>query len=170
MDMGMDMNMDLDNEVPSDDPLAVTQDEQESTLTEGTQEREQTMEELLVVLRRTKQVDFNDEYMDPIEWSVRKIFPLPEVYYWDVMEGQPKDSIQKIPWKIRYWHRLVGSLDHASDIVNRWVAQPIAGTLGITDSRFSYVIDNMTEEELQASKRLVAERKKQRNIAEKNEV
>eukprot|EP00527_Entomoneis_sp_CCMP2396_P004254 CAMPEP_0198137818 /NCGR_PEP_ID=MMETSP1443-20131203/1281_1 /TAXON_ID=186043 /ORGANISM="Entomoneis sp., Strain CCMP2396" /LENGTH=220 /DNA_ID=CAMNT_0043799377 /DNA_START=771 /DNA_END=1433 /DNA_ORIENTATION=+ len=124
-----------------------------------------TEEELLEILSKTTVVDMNHENMDPIEWSVRKLFPLPAVYYWDLLEGQPEDVKKeivetKIPLKIRLWHRLVASLDRAQHVINDWVAQPIAGTLGITDSRFSYVLDNMTDEELRTSKRIVAERKK----------
>ncbi|KAL7580063.1 hypothetical protein ACA910_005048 [Epithemia clementina (nom. ined.)] len=157
-----------DNEQPSADPLAAQIDEPSPERPEssvaavgGAAGEKRSIEELITILRQKKQVDFNDELMDPIEWTVRKVCPLPAVYYWDLLEGQPEEIKKEIPWKIRWWHRIVGSLDRASNVVDRWVAQPVAGTLGLTESRFEYVIDSMTEEELEASKRNVAERKQQ---------
>mmetsp|Transcript_502 Transcript_502/g.1003 ORF Transcript_502/g.1003 Transcript_502/m.1003 type:complete len:186 (+) Transcript_502:81-638(+) len=162
-----------DQEEPSNlDPLENGDETATTTTTTAEMDRaamadasQYTQEELVEILSKVTQVDFSDEYMDPIEWSVRKVVPLPAVYFWDLLKDVPEDVAQqivqdKIPRKIRMWHRFIGTMDRAQHFVNDWVAQPIAGTLGITDARISYVTDTMTEEDMQKSKRLVAERKR----------
>ena len=159
------VDMEQDREEPSVDQMACNQkDSSTETETAETHDGMRTFEELLAMCRQTKQVEFNDEYMDPFEWTVRKAVPMPAVYYWDVFEEQNESMKKDIPWKIRWWHKIVGSLENTSNVVNQWVALPIARTLGITDSRVAYVTESMTEEELQESKRVVIERRQRQQI------
>lgn len=157
------------------------------------------------IVRERHQVDMSkNENMDPIEWTVRKLVPIPAVYYWDVSVVMPSNdkeqdnttlnndntmneisndqimtnddasktapptpqhqpmSADMVPWKIRLWHESIYSLSRAGDLITRWIAQPIAGALGLTHSSpFSYVFDNMTQQEWEASqKRAIEQRRK----------
>ena len=164
-------------EEDNDESVPVESFEAEGALASTTKKdiTEYTDEELIKVLsERNTQVDLDDENMDPIEWTFRKLVPLPAVYFWDLLEGQPEEVKReylqtKIPRKIRAWHRVIGSLDRAQHWMTDWVAKPLAGGLGITESRFSYVIDNMSEAELNESKRMVAERKLRQSQKAKQE-
>ena len=150
------------------------------------------------IVRERHQVDVssNNEDMDPIEWTVRKLVPIPAVYYWDVSialeSSEDKDdtvdsndpmtreptaktppaapasqlqqyqpmSADMVPWKIRLWHESIYSLCVAGDFITRRIAQPIAGVLGLTSqssSPFSYVFDNMTRQEWEASQQRARE-------------
>jgi hypothetical protein len=93
--------------------------------------------------------------MDPLEWTFRKLYPIPQHYYWEVVTP---DQLSQVPLKIKIWHRTTSMLWSTYQVVDRYVAQPIARETGITKSRFDYVIDTMTQEDWESSKQMIAER------------
>lgn len=99
------------------------------------------------------------EDTDPIEWAVRSTIPIPKQYYWDVVKDKEKQN--EIPRNIRLWHNTIGSLEQAYNWTERKIAKPLAGSLGLTDSRFDYVTSYMTDEELAESRAKAKEREKQ---------
>ena len=106
----------------------------------------------------------DDDDMDPLEWMVRKVIPIPKVYYWDVVKEESEQ--QQLPLKLRAWHSSISGFSKVGSWLDRRVAQPIAKTFGLTDSRFDFVTDHMTEEDLAASRREVMRRKQVANDRE----
>lgn len=94
------------------------------------------------------------EDTDPIEWFVRKVYPIPHEYYWTVVEDR-----SQVPWKLRLWHDTTNGLDRTGQWIDRLVARPLAGLLGITSSRFEYVTNHMTEDDWDESRRQLEERR-----------
>jgi hypothetical protein len=161
------------------------------------------------IVRERHVVDMSssNEEIDPIEWTVRKLVPIPAKYYWEVLVAiiAPEDDENKgkrqenntafynskddqmtretamqatmttapapqhnqqyqsmsadmVPWNIRLWHESIYSLSIAGDFITRRIAQPMAGALGLTaTSPFSYVLDNMTRQEWEASQQSARE-------------
>jgi hypothetical protein len=115
-------------------------------------------QELQKVISQRQVVDMSDEDMDPIEWTVRKVIPIPAEYYWDVVSEEQHDQV---PVRTKFWHRTISLLWGAHQWTERSVAKPLAGFLGLTDSRFDYVVDNMTDKEWEESRETVAARRAQ---------
>jgi hypothetical protein len=44
-----------------------------------------TSENLLDIVSELNVVDMHDETMDPLEWAIRKVIPIPKVYYWELI-------------------------------------------------------------------------------------
>lgn len=122
-------------------------------------------EELTKTLSKRKEIDETDEMLDPIEWSFRKIVPIPDKYYWDVIE---EDQENEIPRNIKIWHKTIAGLEAVYNWTEKWIAKPVAGGLGLglTTSRFSYVTETMNQDDWEDSVRIVQERKQ--NEAEDN--
>jgi hypothetical protein len=115
-------------------------------------------QELQKVISLRQVVDMSDEDMDPIEWTVRKLIPIPAEYYWDVVSEEQHDQV---PVRTKFWHRTIALLSGAHQWTERSVAKPLASALGLTDSRFDYVVDNMTDKEWEESRAMVAARRAQ---------
>ena len=84
-------------------------------------------------------VDMNDPTMDPLEWSVRRIIPIPKTYYWET-------GNYNISLKIKLWHRTIRSLGLTLKMAEK-MGEVISNITGINSSRFAYITDHMTEEE-----------------------
>jgi hypothetical protein len=115
-------------------------------------------QELQKVISQRQVVDMSDEDMDPIEWTVRKVIPIPAEFYWDVV---PEEQHGQIPVRTKIWHKTIALLWGAHQWTERSVAKPLASALGLTDSRFDYVVDNMTDKEWEESRAMVAARRAQ---------
>jgi hypothetical protein len=105
----------------------------------------------------------DDALLDPLERTLRYLIPIPRYYYWEVLTSDSPEaacSIADIPWSIRLWHNVIGGADYAGTWLNRRVAQPIAAGIGLTGPRFHHVLDSMTAEELQQSRRRMMDRKR----------
>jgi heterodisulfide reductase subunit B len=147
------------------DPLEPTSEEYNvETNNDGTTNEEQSLkqkysqEELQKVISQRQVVDMTDEYMDPIEWTVRKVLHIPEAYYWDVILEEQYDQV---PVRTKFWHKTIALLNGAHNWTNRSFAKPLASALGLTDSPFDYVVDTMTDKEWKESKEKVAARQVQ---------
>jgi hypothetical protein len=112
-------------------------------------------QELQKVISQRQVVDMSDEDMDPIEWTVRKVIPIPAEYYWDVVS---EEQHAQIPVRTKVWHKTIALLWGAHQWTERRVAKPLASALGLTDSRFDYVVENMTDKEWEDSRAMVAAR------------
>lgn len=160
----------------------------ENTIEDSTdhlQEKEQlsptpnmTKDELLRMLSERHILQLTpqeDELLDPIERTVRYIVPIPKYYYWDVLKAQSNKSrnnseehdstnntttitADQIPYTIKSWHTIIGLCESIGTWTNNHIAQPIASFTGLTGPRFHEVIDSMTPQEMQQSKRIVQER------------
>ena len=97
------------------------------------------------------EVDMNDPMMDPLEWTVRKVIPIPKVYYWD-------SGNENLPRKIKAWHNAVFALEASVRKVEK-AGEVIANVLGLNNSRYSYVLDTMTPEERELARRINEERR-----------
>lgn len=134
-----------------------------------------SVEEMETILCERQVVDMNDEMMDPIEWTIRTILPIPAAYYWEVFEERTNDEnlqlwkkelYTKIPTYIKIWHTTIFTLDNIQNWTNRSIAQPIASMTGLTGSRFYYITDTMTKDDIERSKRYVQRRlEKEKSIA-----
>jgi hypothetical protein len=99
-------------------------------------------------------VDMNNEYMDPLEWTVRKVIPIPKQYFWEAENVQTEE----LPIKLKVWHRSVAAMGSVVRFVDR-LGKPVVGFFGLTNSRFEYVTSTMTEEDWEYSRRQVQERR-----------
>jgi hypothetical protein len=119
-----------------------------------------------------------DELLDPLERCFRYWIPIPKHYYWQVVaannyniRNQSRDTTQEtkvdestivIPRAIRYWHNAIYWGSRILDGLTHKVAEPLASGLGITQSRFAYVLDQMTPEEYEASRARAQQQRQER--------
>jgi hypothetical protein len=99
------------------------------------------------------------EDMDPLEYAVRKVLPIPAHYYWEM--ALSAEELERIRPGVKRWHRTIAALDRVQVFLDRTIAQPVASTLGLTESRFANVTDSMSEEEWKISKRNVLAQRQQ---------
>ena len=97
------------------------------------------------------QVDMNDPKMDPLEWTIRKIVPIPKAYYWETGNTE-------LPMKTKAWHQIVGTLGALVAFLDR-VGKPVTDATGLSASRFDYVKSTMTESQLAKAQEMASERK-----------
>lgn len=95
----------------------------------------------------------NNEDMDMLEWLVRRWIPIPKQYYWET-GGNGED----LPWRTRTWHNFVGGGSRSVQFLER-IGKPVTAATGLTDSRFGYVKETMSERQLEISKKAASERK-----------
>ncbi|GAX28606.1 hypothetical protein FisN_1Hu603 [Fistulifera solaris] len=119
----------------------------------------QSTEEMIEYLQQTQVVDMNAEDMDPLEWTFRKVVPIPEHYYWDVVSN--KEDQAQIPARIRFWHRSLYALSCASQWTDDHIGQPLARSLGLHTPRMNDVTMFMSDDDWKRSQRIVAERQNQ---------
>jgi hypothetical protein len=109
--------------------------------------------------------------LDPIEWTVRKLVPIPETYFWEYNPRDDDDDMLRdddqswqahLSWRLRTWHRTIGTAEATLHWMDRWIAQPVARTTGVTDSRFSDVTQYMTEEDWATARQTLASQRRQR--------
>mmetsp|Transcript_31981 Transcript_31981/g.73502 ORF Transcript_31981/g.73502 Transcript_31981/m.73502 type:complete len:133 (-) Transcript_31981:174-572(-) len=98
-----------------------------------------------------EEVDMEDPKMDPLEWSVRKVIPIPKAYFWET-------GNHDLPAKTKLWHRTVGTMANVVKFVDR-IGKPVTDGLGITASRYDYVTSTMTEKQWQKARKTASERK-----------
>ena len=143
-------------------------------------EAAETWAEIRRVLSRRQPIhSTEDDPLDPIEWTFRKLIPIPETYYWEytppssvtttttstAQEGETQDAWHaRLPWHLKAWHRTIGAADRAMQWTDRWIAQPVAGATGLTAPRMSYVTDHMTAEEWAAARQRLRQQKQQRRV------
>ena len=119
-----------------------------------------TPEELYAILTERHQVDMEREDMDPLEWSVRKVVPIPAHYYWDVVPEDKDGTMQtEIPRSIRWWHNSVHAMANALEWTEQKVGLPLGRRLGLLSPRMSDVTMFMSDDDWKKSERIVTERK-----------
>lgn len=106
-------------------------------------------------------VDLNDPMMDPLEYAVRKYIPIPKAYFWET-------GNLEVPTKIKVWHRTISALEKTVQGVERAGSFVARGTGMDGWSRYSYVLDTMTEEEKQAAIQIERERRSKSKIQNVN--
>lgn len=138
------------------------QDPLESPAAISTNEEE---EKIIELLNKRQTVDMNAEDMDPLEWAFRKIVPIPEHYYWDIVSS---NEIIHIPARIRVWHGGIYALSRVSQWSADHIGQPLVRTLGLDTPRMHDVTMFMSEKDWKQSQRIVTERQNQTMDLSKN--
>jgi len=123
----------------------------------------------------------DDPYMDPLEWTVKKIVPIPKAYYWTIPEkndpsssaedmshsneldndGEGQTPRQSIPMKIKVWHNSICALAFAFHCAEK-TGEFFANIMGLTKSRYDYVTSTMTEDEWELAKENADKKKEDR--------
>lgn len=83
--------------------------------------------------------------MDPLEYSVRSVVPMPREYYWNTGNFD-------IPVRTKVWHRTIAALGSIVRFFER-TGEGVANVTGLNTSRFDYVTENMTDEQWERSKK-----------------
>jgi len=110
--------------------------------------------EIIPIEMQHEEVDMNDPLMDPLEWSFRKIVPIPKSYFWDTKNHD-------IPFKVKMWHHSIFILGKATRFVEK-TGGIVADATGINSSRYEYVTSTMTKEEWSFAKKNAEEQKSKR--------
>jgi hypothetical protein len=100
-------------------------------------------------------VDMNNELLDPLEWSVRKIIPIPKKYYFET-------GHYGVSFRTKLWHRSIQAMGLALNGIEK-IGGFVANTLGLTSSRYDDVLAYMTEEELEQARQKAWLEQEQRN-------
>jgi len=90
-------------------------------------------------------VDMNDPDMDPMEWSVRHLVPIPKKYYWET-------NNLDLSLRTKLWHRTVSALGSALRCAE-CIGEIVANIVGLNSSSYDYVISTMTPDQWEASRR-----------------
>ena len=112
-----------------------------------------------------EEVDMDDEMMDPMEWTVRKILPIPKKYFW---EGGGENE-EKLSFRTKLWHRGVAIMGRGL----RWAefaGEVLSNVFGINSSRYQYVMDGMSEEDWERARRVNEERNREWDYNAEKEV
>mmetsp|Transcript_9907 Transcript_9907/g.16457 ORF Transcript_9907/g.16457 Transcript_9907/m.16457 type:complete len:155 (+) Transcript_9907:92-556(+) len=118
-------------------------------------------EEELPLEYQLEVVDMNDEDMDMLEWLVRRWIPIPKKYFWETGNGDA------LPWQTRAWHRFVGGGSRAVQFLDR-IGKPVVAATGLTESKFEYVKNTMSERQIQISNETASKRKCQIQDSRRN--
>jgi hypothetical protein len=86
----------------------------------------------------------DDDLLDPLERTVRYLVPIPRTYYWNA--NLNAEEQREIPFLIKAWHHSISSGERFGHWTSRNIGMPIAASLGLTESRFQFVLDRMDEE------------------------
>mmetsp|Transcript_1447 Transcript_1447/g.2613 ORF Transcript_1447/g.2613 Transcript_1447/m.2613 type:complete len:177 (-) Transcript_1447:43-573(-) len=93
------------------------------------------------------------EDMDPLEYSVRKVLPIPRAYFWQT--GNTEVSL-----RTKVWHRTVatlGTLLRAAE----FAGEVVAHVFGLNESRYQYVMDSMDKEDWERARKVNEERERE---------
>merc|ERR1711862_485586 len=88
--------------------------------------------------------------MDPLEWGVRKTLSIPKAYYWQT-------GNYKVSMRTKLWHQTIYSLGALNRCAES-VGECVANLSGLNSSEFSYVTDNLTEEEWEVARKEAKQR------------
>mmetsp|Transcript_895 Transcript_895/g.813 ORF Transcript_895/g.813 Transcript_895/m.813 type:complete len:208 (-) Transcript_895:173-796(-) len=108
-----------------------------------------------------EEVNMEDPNMDPLEWTVRKLVPIPKAYYWET-------GNEDLPFKTKTWHQTVSRLGAAKRMAER-IGEAVANFTGLNSSSYDYVISTMTEEQWEAAKKTAEKQKARRFEYEENQ-
>jgi len=99
-------------------------------------------------------VDLQDPKMDPLEWTVRRVLPIPKKYYWETGNYQ-------ISTRTKMWHRAIGTLGFALKCAEK-IGEVLANVSGINSSRYEDVTDFMNDEEWETAREIADEARQRR--------
>eukprot|EP00519_Triparma_laevis_P013541 CAMPEP_0182490566 /NCGR_PEP_ID=MMETSP1321-20130603/383_1 /TAXON_ID=91990 /ORGANISM="Bolidomonas sp., Strain RCC1657" /LENGTH=160 /DNA_ID=CAMNT_0024692773 /DNA_START=96 /DNA_END=578 /DNA_ORIENTATION=- len=94
----------------------------------------------------------DDPDMDPLEYTVRKVLPIPKKYFWE--SNRDPDNLS---FRTKLWHRSVAVLGKML-YVAEYAGEVIAHVFGLNESRYQYVMDNMTKEDWEKAHKVNEER------------
>lgn len=167
----MDENNDIMQDIDMEDNVEPLASKNESSVGENDEGGEDS-EEATPIELQCEEVDMNDPCMDPLEWSVRKVIPIPKQYYWETSPTSPSTSptterstpidTNTLSKRTKLWHNTVYALGktlHGAEAAGG----VIASFLGINRaSRFDYVTSTLTPEQWEQAEKNAQEQKKKR--------
>jgi hypothetical protein len=104
-----------------------------------------TKEEILQLVRERHVVDTtDDDLLDPLERTVRYLVPIPRTYYWNTDLSAAEQ--RQIPLLTKAWHQSIATAERLGNWTGRNIGMPLAASLGLTESRIQFVLDQMDEE------------------------
>ena len=95
----------------------------------------------------------DDPDMDPLEWTTRKVLPIPKKYFWET-------GNDNLPLRTRMWHHSVYFLGKAL-YAAEYCGEVVAHMLGINESRYQYVMDSMDEKDWEKANAVNEKREKE---------
>ena len=109
---------------------------------ESSLERPRSREEILKIVQERHVVSVqDDDLLDPLERTVRFLVPIPRSYYWEAVPN--KQEQEEIPLLVKVWHQSIFTGERFGHWTGRNIGMPIAQALGLTESRFQYVLDQV---------------------------
>eukprot|EP00565_Helicotheca_tamesis_P000584 CAMPEP_0185727484 /NCGR_PEP_ID=MMETSP1171-20130828/3160_1 /TAXON_ID=374046 /ORGANISM="Helicotheca tamensis, Strain CCMP826" /LENGTH=205 /DNA_ID=CAMNT_0028396063 /DNA_START=107 /DNA_END=724 /DNA_ORIENTATION=+ len=100
------------------------------------------------------EVNMDDPDMDPLEWTVRKLVPIPKAYFWET-------NNTNVSTRTKMWHRTVATLANTARAFES-AGGVVANVFGLYGSKYDYVTSTMTEEQWEEARKTAQERKKKR--------
>mmetsp|Transcript_22697 Transcript_22697/g.46746 ORF Transcript_22697/g.46746 Transcript_22697/m.46746 type:complete len:225 (-) Transcript_22697:185-859(-) len=102
------------------------------------------------------EVDLTSPDLDPLEYTFRRLVPIPKVYFWETAD-QSNNHHESLPFKIKLWHNTIYYLSLCLKKAEAG-GEIIANIFGLNNSEFDYVMNAMTEEEWRMSRENVERR------------
>lgn len=102
-------------------------------------------EEEIPIELRLEEFNENDQDMDPLEWTTRKLISIPKVYYWQT-------GNYDVATRTKVWHYSIYTLGTMTRCAE-YIGNCIADMTGLNSSQYDYVTDTMTPEEWEISRR-----------------
>ena len=93
--------------------------------------------------------------MDPLEYTVRRVLPIPRAYFW-----QTGKNPEEISLRTRAWHRTVSTLGGLLWYAE-YAGEVIASVFGLNQSRYQYVMDSMDKEDWERARKVNEERERE---------
>ncbi len=85
-----------------------------------------------------------------LEWTVRKIIPIPKAYYWETGK-------EDLSFRTKAWHQTVAFLGRTTKFIEG-IGEAVANLTGLNSSRYDYVTSTMTEAQWAAARVTAEER------------
>ncbi|GMH50559.1 hypothetical protein TrRE_jg10225 [Triparma retinervis] len=93
----------------------------------------------------------------------KRILPIPKKYFWERKNPDDPDEVdhtETLSFRTKLWHRSVAVLGKAL-YVAEYAGEIIAQVFGLNESRYQYVIDNMSEDDWAKARKVNEEREKE---------
>mmetsp|Transcript_18757 Transcript_18757/g.27147 ORF Transcript_18757/g.27147 Transcript_18757/m.27147 type:complete len:180 (-) Transcript_18757:410-949(-) len=141
-----------DKSLSVDDNAENKKNEQLNLHPESVHPDSEQVEGAIPIEEQLHEVDMEDPNMDPLEWSVRKVIPVPKAYFWET-------GNENLPTRTKMWHRTVGVLEKSARGLEK-AGEFVANTFGFNASEYDYVTSTMTKEQWEASKARAREQRR----------
>jgi hypothetical protein len=114
-------------------------------------------EAVLPIEYQLHEVDLTSPELDPLEYTFRKLVPIPKVYFWETAD-QSNEYHRNLSFRVKLWHTIIyfgGICLNKAELVGG----AVASILGLNSGEFDYVTNTMTEEQWSQSRRNMEQRR-----------